>query len=216
MKKFTLHSILISCFFVLFSSNPVYSLVLCTDEGGLGPGSVKDGGAVIIRESCLKGETTLRPFTFLPNGDFQEQVVKNKTSVIAGSSSLVVGSSHSENIGGNESKRVSGSRSILTGQNQTKTIGQDYELNIGRDHNRNIGRNFATIVSGNDSRRIAKELFFDVGSKFTIIAGDEIVIRTGQSSITMKKNGDISILGRKVNVRGRNAVNLKGKKIQNN
>lgn len=60
--------------------------------------------------------------------------------------------------------------------------------------------------------------------KMVIQADDEIVIRTGDASITMKKNGSIVIKGSAIQIEGSGTVNvkasgemiLKGKKIGEN
>ena len=36
----------------------------------------------------------------------------------------------------------------------------------------------------------------------TINAGDEIVLKTGSATITMKKNGDITIEGKQITIKG--------------
>lgn len=60
--------------------------------------------------------------------------------------------------------------------------------------------------------------------KVTIEAGDEIVLKTGSSSITMKKDGTIIISGKDITISGSDKVDfkaskdiiMKGKKIVQN
>ncbi len=56
----------------------------------------------------------------------------------------------------------------------------------------------------------------DVGKTITITAGDQIVLKTGSASITMKKNGDIMIEGKQITIKGSGDVIIKGQKILQN
>ena len=48
--------------------------------------------------------------------------------------------------------------------------------------------------------------------KGAIEIDDELTIKVGQASITMKKNGDITIKGGKINIKGQSDVVIKGSK----
>ena len=45
---------------------------------------------------------------------------------------------------------------------------------------------------------------------------DQIIIKCGKASITMKKNGDIIIKGKTINVKGSGNIVMKAKKILEN
>ena len=55
-----------------------------------------------------------------------------------------------------------------------------------------------------------------VGKNLSISAGDQIVLNTGSASITMKKNGDITIEGKQITIKGSGDVIIKGQKIIQN
>ena len=52
--------------------------------------------------------------------------------------------------------------------------------------------------------------------KIQINAKDEVSIVSGKASILLKKNGDITIQGKKITVKGSGDVVIKGKKIAQN
>jgi hypothetical protein len=54
------------------------------------------------------------------------------------------------------------------------------------------------------------------GKKITMTADDEITIKTGSAKIIMKKNGDITIEGKNINIKGSGNIVLKGNKIIEN
>ena len=63
-----------------------------------------------------------------------------------------------------------------------------------------------------------------VGKNWLVHSGDQIVLKTGRSSITMKKDGTITIQGKditlkgsgKINVKASSDVIIKGSKISQN
>ena len=73
-------------------------------------------------------------------------------------------------------------------------------------------------------RRSARTIRLQVGKKLLIDAGDQITIQTGSASITMKKDGTITIKGKditidgsgKINVKASSDVVIKGNKISQN
>ena len=52
--------------------------------------------------------------------------------------------------------------------------------------------------------------------KVQITAKSEISFKCGSASILMKKNGDITIKGKKINVKGSGDIILKGSNIKEN
>ena len=52
--------------------------------------------------------------------------------------------------------------------------------------------------------------------KAMITAADELTIKVGEAKIVMKKNGEISINGKDINVKGSGAVTVKGSSVDNN
>ena len=56
-------------------------------------------------------------------------------------------------------------------------------------------------------------MLFRSGKKLAIQAGDEIVLKTGQASITMKKNGDIVIKGKDIKIEAMKKVQSKGMEV---
>ena len=55
-----------------------------------------------------------------------------------------------------------------------------------------------------------------IDRKVTIEASDEIVIKTGSSSILLRKDGTIIIDGKDIFVKGSSDVKIKGKKVLDN
>ena len=68
-----------------------------------------------------------------------------------------------------------------------------------------------TLKEGDDSLEIGKgSQKVKVKKKINIEAGDELHIKVGQSTLTMKKNGDITLKGMKLQFKASNSVTIKG------
>jgi type VI secretion system secreted protein VgrG len=119
-------------------------------------------------------------------------------------------------VGGSRSETVGGSESLSIGKNQITTIGGKRSLSIDKDD--------STNVLGQRRQTVSKDDQLQVGKKLVIDAADEIVLKTGSASLSMKKNGDIVLKGKNIKVKGSAKINLeassdvviKGSKVTSN
>ena len=165
---------------------------------------------------------------------------KDKRVIVENDRTESVGRNESIGIGNNRTESVGNDETISIGNNRTESVGNDENIDIGRDRSRSVGKNESInigenrteaveknediTIGENRTHGIGKNDQLDVGKKMLVTVGDEIVIRTGDASITMKKNGDIQIKGKNINVIGSGKigikassdVNIKGSKVTNN
>ncbi|HET9958674.1 MAG TPA: type VI secretion system tip protein TssI/VgrG [Polyangiaceae bacterium] len=158
------------------------------------------------------------------------KVGANSQTVIGGAQSVVVAQGRSITASaevlnvGTRSKIVGTTESIRVGGARTEAVGGDAKLSIAGKAELSIGKDHKVTVSGDRNESVGKNDSLKVEKKLEIEAGDEIVIRTGQASMTLKKNGDIVIKGKnlkldfdsKVNVKAGSDIALKGSKIGQN
>jgi type VI secretion system secreted protein VgrG len=68
-----------------------------------------------------------------------------------------------------------------------------------------------TLNEGNDALKVEKgNQDINVKKKIDIEAGDQLTIKVGKSKLVMKKNGDITMSGMKLDIKGTNSVKIKG------
>jgi type VI secretion system secreted protein VgrG len=68
-----------------------------------------------------------------------------------------------------------------------------------------------TLKEGNDTLKVEKgNQDINVKKKIDIEAGDQLTIKVGKSKLVMKKNGDITMSGMKLDIKGTNSVKIKG------
>lgn len=98
-----------------------------------------------------------------------------------------------------------------------RVVENDDRLIVGKDKKDNgdqtieIHRNrTVTLDEGDDTLTVKKgNQTIDIKKKISIEAGDELHIKVGMSSLTMKKNGDITIKGKNITTDGKGKISFK-------
>ena len=145
-----------------------------------------------------------------------ERVVKNEKISIGDNRTETVGDNERISIGTNRTEQVGKDEKITIGKNRTESVGDNETITIGKNREESVG--------DNETISIGKDQTIQVGKTITIEAGDQITIQTGKASITMKKDGTISIKGKDISVKGSgkidvkasNNITMKGKNILQN
>jgi type VI secretion system secreted protein VgrG len=120
---------------------------------------------------------------------------------VGAAQTVTVGAIQTVSVGANQSISVGADRSISVGSNQTTAIGAAASMNVGADESRSVGGGRTTSVGKDDA--------LTVTNKFAIDAGDSVTIATGEASITMKKDGTITIKGKDITLDGSGDINVK-------
>jgi type VI secretion system secreted protein VgrG len=148
----------------------------------------------------------------------------SRNHTVGAEESVAVGASRSLAVGANDSTSVGASQSVSVGGSQSVDVGADQSINVGGGRTLSITKDDSITINGKRTESIAKEAALTVGKKLSIEAADEITIKSGDASIVLKKNGDITIKGKnitidgggKVNVKATGDVIIKGSKIAQN
>lgn len=128
----------------------------------------------------------------------------NRTEKVGANEKITIVSNRTEDVGGNETIDITGNRNETVKGNEGIEINGNQRTQIGQDESRDVDRNRTTSIGQNDS--------LDVGKHFALTAGDSITLTTGASSLTMKKDGSITIRGKNIIIDGSGAINIKANK----
>ncbi len=169
----------------------------------------------------------------------------NRTESVGANESVTIGANRSISVGASETATVAMQRTHTVGVNETIAIGAAQEvaigaaqsinvgasqsMNIGASQSVNVGSDQSTSIGGAQTVSVAKSRSTDVGQdeglkvakNLVIDAGEAITIKTGSASITMKKDGTITIKGKdisidasgKLNAKASSDVVIKGSKV---
>lgn len=122
--------------------------------------------------------------------------------------SLTVGGAKTESIGVYSSENIAGYKSIKVGENHSLSVGKNQSITVDKDSKTAIGGKSETVVD--------KEIIIDGKKKIQITAADEILLKVGKATVSLKKNGDITVNGGKINIKGTSTTTIKGSKIDQN
>ena len=136
-----------------------------------------------------------------------ETIGAAKALTIGAAYQVTVGAAMNETVGAAKAEEVGAHKTVAVGGNVSEAIGGSRSLSLGKDSDINIG--------GKQIEKVGKEHSLDA-KKIQFTAKDQITLKTGKAEIIMKKNGDITIKGKKISIKGSGDVIIKGSKIKEN
>lgn len=147
--------------------------------------------------------------------NYSETVGAAMELTVGGFLNIAVGGLMTESVGAAKGETVGGNKSESIGVNLTLEVGKDLTETIGQNQQVQIGKDLVETIEGKHQEAVTKEYMLSA-KKIEIVADDEIAIKTGDAEIVMKKNGNITIKGNKINVKGSGDVIIKGSKVEAN
>ena len=143
----------------------------------------------------------------------------NKTEAVTGEKSISVTKGHTETItqamkldvGKDTTVTVGKALTVSATDAVTISAGKALAISAGKDTTVS-GQGACTISVEKAGKMTIKESFGLEAKEIQIEAKDQIVLKVGSASITMKKNGDIVLDGGKIGIKGSGDVTVKGSK----
>ncbi|WP_437669530.1 type VI secretion system Vgr family protein [Sorangium sp. So ce131] len=154
-------------------------------------------------------------------GNKSIEVAKNHTESIGENESLSVGVDRDVSVGGDHTESVAGSQSIDVGEDQSASIGGDKSESVGGASSENVAKGKSTSVDEGYKLTVGKDMTVTIGKnvkeevkeKKTMIIGEKLAIQCGDATITVEKNGNVTVQGKKITVKGEGPVRVEGKKL---
>jgi len=132
----------------------------------------------------------------------------NEMINVGAAQEVTVGAARTLSVGAAQTTTIGAVHSVSVGANESIDVGGDRSLSVGGGQSSDIGADAATKAGGNYA--------VDAGKSVSIVAADEIVLKVGSAKLVMKKNGDILLDGKKINVKASGDIVMKGSKILQN
>lgn len=133
----------------------------------------------------------------------------NETIAIGAAQEIAIGAMQSVVIGANQTVNVGVNQSTSVGANQSTDVGANRSVDVGANLSTKVGADESRDVGAGRSTQVAKDDAIKIGKNFVLDAGDSISLKTGSASITMKKDGTITIKGKDITVDGSGKINIK-------
>lgn len=139
-----------------------------------------------------------------------------KELTIGGAYQVTVGAAMNETIGAAKAEEIGAVKSVNVGANSSENIGKDKSVDAGGNISESAGKD-VSVSSGKKMILAAGDDLGISGKKKAVIdIEDELTIKCGKAIIVMKKNGDITINGKKITIKGSGDIVMKGSKILQN
>ena len=152
----------------------------------------------------------------LVNSCKQETVVIASTESVGAAKTVTVGAAYDISVGGLMNESVGVSKNVMVGGNSLEQVGKDRRITAKQQVQVTAGKDL-TLESGKDmALKSRKNWLLKSGAKAQIQVKKELVIRVGQSVVTIKKNGEIVVKGKKLTIKATGQVAVSGSKIKLN
>jgi type VI protein secretion system component Hcp len=140
--------------------------------------------------------------------DETTHVKHERTETLDNNGTITIHGSRTETVDRNESITIHGSRTETVGANETITISTNRsELVRG---NGSLSVSLGSTLSLSQSGGSTGQGSTWAGKSLAVMADEQITLKTGDSSITMKKDGNITVGGRDITISGSGATAPKG------
>ncbi|MFZ1987188.1 MAG: type VI secretion system tip protein TssI/VgrG [Desulfatitalea sp.] len=137
-----------------------------------------------------------------------EDVAIVKAVTVGAAYQITVGAAMNETVGAVKAEEIGAAKTVVVGADSSETVGNDKSVSAGKN---------ISMQSGKKMTLAASDDFAIAGSKKGVIEiKEELTIKVGQASITLKKNGDILIKGKKIDLKGSGNITIKGQKVLEN
>ena len=143
------------------------------------------------------------------NGGRTETVAKDENITINGGRTETVAKDETISINGGRTETVAKDESITISGGRTESVSKDESVTISGGRTVSVTKDESLTVSGGRTSNITKDDKLTVGKNLVISAGDSVSITTGSASITMKKDGTITIKGKDITIDGSGKINVK-------
>lgn len=151
-------------------------------------------------------------------------ITLNQTTTIGLVHTLTVGALQAITVGASQAISVGGSQAVTVGGSQTIGVAKDVGETIGGGFTQTVTKDHKTAVKGGRAATVDKDDTLKITKKLQVDAGEEVLIKTGDAQLLMKKNGDITLKGKnividgsgKITVKASSDLKLKGSKIGEN
>ena len=142
-----------------------------------------------------------------------EMVGGAKGVEVVGAYAVTVGAAYTRNVVGASSVSAGGNLSESTSANLSLSANGNASLSADGNVSLHSGGNTAVSADGTMGLSAKGDLTIHTDAKGSFTAADEVTIKSGSATITVKSGGDIVIKGGKIKIEGSGDVVIKGSKV---
>lgn len=159
--------------------------------------SIAVGASVTETIGATKTEAVALASTLSIGAGYQVSVGGAMTETVGLGRMEQVGLAKSVTVGNDSSEKVGGGKSVAAAENITASAGENLALSAGKH---------ANVMTGHN-------LNVSCGKNASVVVADKLTFQCGSATIVVKKNGDVTIEAKKLNVTASGKITMKGSKI---
>ena len=210
------------------ANKPVYS---SKTQSGIKTRSTKGASAENFNElrfEDLKGSEQIfihaeRNLDTEVENDETHTVDHDRTKTVKHDENSTIENDRNKTVNNNQTEKVTKNKTITVGEHHKESIGKNKTLEVGDNHDETVGKNM-TISVGKNLIESVEGAYTETVTKdyslraktITMEADTTITIKTGAAKIVMKSNGDITMSGNNINIKGSGNIIIKGSKVSTN
>jgi type VI secretion system secreted protein VgrG len=211
---------------------PPYALPGSQTQSGIKSRSSKNGTGENFNEIRFEDNKGSEQIVIHAEKDMVVEIENDRSESVGHDEKVAIGNDRTESVGNNESITIEKNRTESVGGNETVSIEGNRSLTVSKDEtidvtgkrNDSVAKSEDVSIGENRTHTVGKDDRLSVGKNLVITAADSITIKTGDASISMKKDGDIQIKGKNITIQGSGKiqvkasqdVNIKGSKVTSN
>ena len=196
---------------------PPYTLPGDQTQSGVKSRSSKGGGTDNFNEIRLEDKKGGEQIVIHAEKDMQVDVENDRSKSVGHDETVSIGNDRTESVGNDESITIKKNRSESVGEDESVSISGNRSLSVSKDEtidvtgkrSDSVGKDEEVTIGENRTSNVGKDDKLDVGKNLVINAADSVTIKTGDATITMKKNGDIQIKGSNIKLDGSGKIDIK-------
>jgi type VI secretion system secreted protein VgrG len=166
------------------------------------------GASKTLSVGADHSETIGSNMTINIGSNLTENVAIAYTENVGAAMAINVGAAMAIDVGAAMSTNVGAANSLTVGAGNSTTVSGDDSESVGGGKTVTVAKDLGETISGGHTETVTKA--YGLKAKSVSIEGeDEINIKTGDASISMKKDGTITIKGKDITVKGSGKINIK-------
>ncbi|CAM2011229.1 type VI secretion system Vgr family protein [Acanthopleuribacter pedis] len=141
---------------------------------------------------------------------------KNLAETVGGQYTENVAKDYKIAVDKNMQRRVKGEDLIKIDKEASLSVGKKYTVGVGKDYFLDVAANGKMDFGKKLNVYSKKDMNFTCDKKAVLKIKDQLTIKVGSVTAVLKKNGDITVKGKKMNFKASSKIKMKGSKINQN
>ncbi len=140
----------------------------------------------------------------------------SKNEAVSGDSSTAVGGGQQLSVGGSASEAIGGGKGVDVAGDSAESVGGGKSVSVAQNLTQSAGKNIALSASKHLNVSSGENLNMSAGKNAAVVVAEKMTLKCGDATVTIQKNGDITIQSKKLNIKASGDVTVQGANVKLN